>query len=102
MSPQKKKSFLFPILTLLTAAVLAGGCDKKDEPLPPGVSQLLRETVEAQTLPASVRDQKELQRAWKEMQTFYQKRNFQLAWSDNNGPSPRADELVRAIPSLAA
>ncbi|HEV2845151.1 MAG TPA: L,D-transpeptidase family protein, partial [Thermoanaerobaculia bacterium] len=43
-----------------------------------------------------------LQRAWKEMQTFYQKRNFQLAWSDNNGPSPRADELVRAIPSLAA
>jgi murein L,D-transpeptidase YcbB/YkuD len=102
MSPQKKKLFLFPILTLLTAAVLAGGCDKQDEPLPPGVSQLLRETVEAKTLPASVRDQKELQRAWKEMQTFYQKRGFQPAWSDNDGPSPRADELVKAIPSLAA
>ncbi|HSG40891.1 MAG TPA: peptidoglycan-binding protein, partial [Thermoanaerobaculia bacterium] len=102
MSSQKKKTILFPILTLLTVAVLAGGCDKTGEPLPPAVSQLLRETVEVENLPASIGDQKELQRAWKEMQAFYQKRSFQPAWSDAGGPTPRADELVKAIPPLAA
>lgn len=102
MDTPKKKKILFPILTLLTAAVLAGGCDKTGEPLPPAVAQLLRETVETKTLPASVRDQKELQRAWKEMQTFYQKRNFQPAWSDSGGPSSRADELLKAVPALSA
>lgn len=98
MITPKKIRILFPILILLFAA----GCDRKDEPLPPTVSQLLRETVEAKTLPASIRDQKELQRAWKEMGAFYQKRGFQPAWSGPGGPSARADELVQAIPSFGA
>lgn len=75
-------------------------CQKKE--MPPEVSGLLRQTVETQTLPASIRDQKERTRAWEEMRRFYQKRQYQPAWSNVEGPLPRATELIQAIQPLAA
>ena len=88
------------ILILLLIAALAG-C-KKNESLPPEVSQLLRETVQVKALPASLKGQKELQKAWEEMGGFYEKRNFQPAWSNAAGLRPQAEELVQAIPALGA
>jgi len=86
---------------------LATGCGKhnplhENEPLPPQVSQILRETLQAKVLPASLRDQKELVRAWQEMQDFYGKRGFQPVWSNSRGPRPQAEELIKAIPALGS
>jgi murein L,D-transpeptidase YcbB/YkuD len=89
------------ILLTLGIASLALACNR-NEPLPPAVPQLVKETVEAQTLPASVRDQKERVRAWEEMRGFYQKRQFQPAWSGPKGPLPQAGELIQALGALAA
>src|SRR4051794_29819843 len=83
-----------------TVAALATGC-KKDKPLPQEVSQLLRQTVQNKALPASLHDQKELQRAWTELQSFYGKHGYQPVWSNNRGPRPQAGELIQAIPPLA-
>jgi len=87
--------------------VLATGCGKhhaftKTEALPPQVSQLLRATLQSKVLPASLRDQKELIQAWKEMQDFYAKRGFQPVWADSRGPRPQAKQLIDAIPALGA
>ena len=68
----------FSILLLLAAA-LAAGCNR-NKAFPPEINQLLRDTVEVKALPASLKDQKELQKAWTEMQGFYQKRNYQQVW----------------------
>jgi len=93
-------------LAAVAMIALAAGCARKNEPknasLPPAVSQLLRETVQSKTLPASLKDQKELQRTWKDLQSFYDKRGYRPAWSDGRGPRPQAMELVQAIPPLAA
>ena len=83
------------------------GCGKHDHlfkpaSLPPEVSQLLRQTLQAKTLPASLRDQKELLQAWTETRSFYQKRAFQSVWSNASGPRPQAAELIKAIPALGA
>ena len=86
------------MFSLCALAALAG-C-KKNEPLPPAVSQLIRETVTSETLPASFKGQKERARAWEEMRRFYEKRGFTPAWSDSSGPLPRAQELVQAIGPL--
>jgi murein L,D-transpeptidase YcbB/YkuD len=83
------------VLTLLFA-----GCDNRSEFPPPQVSQLLRQTLEAKTLPASLRDQRELVRAWEETRAFYQQRAFQPVWSGPRGPRPQAGELIEAIPAL--
>ena len=81
MSTLKTRSYSIATSILLLAGVLAAGCKKANEPLPPQVAQLLRETVEIKTLPASLKNQKELQRAWNEMHGFYEKRGFQPVWS---------------------
>ncbi|HVS00054.1 MAG TPA: L,D-transpeptidase family protein [Thermoanaerobaculia bacterium] len=80
--------------------ILAAGC-QRDKPMPPQVSQILRETLEVKALPVSVSQQKERLRAWEEMRRFYQKRNFQPAWSDSRGPLPQAEALLAAIDPLA-
>lgn len=70
--------------------------------MPPQVAAIIRSTVEAETLPASIKEQKERARAWEEMRRFYQKRQYQPAWSDVNGPRPQAGQLAQAIGSVAA
>ncbi|HYG61679.1 MAG TPA: L,D-transpeptidase family protein [Thermoanaerobaculia bacterium] len=86
---------------LLAALTVLAAC-RGDEPMPPEVSQILRQTVETQTLPASLKDQKEQVRAWEEMRRFYAARQFQPAWSDSRGPLPEARELLAAIDQLSA
>jgi murein L,D-transpeptidase YcbB/YkuD len=92
------KTLLMTILSLSLLTLAA--CKREPDPLPPTVSQLLKQTVETQTLPASIRDQKERVRAWEEMRRFYEKRGHQPVWSDAGGPLPRAQELIQAIPAL--
>jgi L,D-transpeptidase YcbB len=89
------------VLAGITIA-LATGCARKDKPLPAEVGQLLRQTVQGKALPASLRDQKELQRAWTELQSFYGKHGYQPVWSNARGPRVQAGELIQAIPPLAA
>src|SRR6185295_17369444 len=77
MSTHNPKQLSNFISILLLAGALAAGCGKHnplrtDEPLPPQIAQLLHETLEFKTLPASLRDQKELARAWKETRSFYE------------------------------
>lgn len=93
------KRFTFYIFTLFIVAL--AGCDK-DKSLPPEVSQLLRQTVEVKALPASLKDQKELQKAWTEVGSFYGKRGFQPVWFTPDGLRPQAAELIQAIPALGA
>jgi L,D-transpeptidase YcbB len=82
---------------LLTALT---GCREKT--MPPQVAQIIRSTVESETLPATIKEQKERARAWEEMRRFYQKRQYQPAWSDVNGPRPQAEQLAQAVGSVAA
>jgi L,D-transpeptidase YcbB len=96
MRPRLTKSFLFSLCALAALA----GCHREPDPLSPAVSQLIRETVTVQTLPASLKNQKERVRAWEEMRRFYEKRGFAPAWSDASGPLPRAGELIQAIGPL--
>lgn len=93
-----RKTLFIPILSL--SLLPLAGCQREPDPLPPAVGQLLQQTLETETLPASIRDQKERLRAWEEMRGFYEKRGYQLAWSDAGGPLPRAEELLQAIPGL--
>lgn len=88
----------FPYISILFIAALVG-CNK-NEPLPPEVNQLLRTTVEVKVLPASLKDQKELQKAWTEMASFYGKHGYQPAWFTPKGLRPQAAELLQAIPAL--
>jgi murein L,D-transpeptidase YcbB/YkuD len=92
------RTFLIAILSLSLTAL--AGCKRKPEALPPTVSELLKQTVETESLPASIRDQKERMRAWEEMRRFYAQRGYQPAWSDAGGPLPQAEELIQAIPAL--
>lgn len=84
----------------LLAFLALAACGPKE--LPPEVQHLLQATVDvdAGALPASIREERERVRAWKETQAFYQKRNFQLAWADAKGPLPRAQEFVDTIAKL--
>lgn len=88
-------------LSLIIAGVfLLTGCREKT--MPPEVAMIIRSTVESETLPASIKEQKERARAWDEMRRFYQKRQYQPAWSDVDGPLPHAEQLVQAAASVAA
>jgi murein L,D-transpeptidase YcbB/YkuD len=92
-------------LGLLCAFVLAvvlalAGCKPKE--IPPAVGQIIQAAVESQTLPAAVRGQKEREIAWKEMRSFYEKRQFQPAWFNAKGPRPQAGELIAAIDPMAS
>ncbi len=97
----RAKAWTVATMAVLLAVCLATGCAKKDKPLPIEVSQLLRQTVQGKALPASLRDQKELQRAWTELQGFYGKHGYQPVWSNARGPRQQAGELIQAIPPLA-
>src|SRR4029077_11140799 len=78
------------------------GCHRGDEPMPPAVGQLIRQTVEVQSVPASLTGQKEQVRAWEEMRHVYRLRQYQPAWLDSRGLHPQAKELLAAIDSLSA
>ncbi len=91
-----------PLAALTGVFLLTGfatGCRRE---MPPEVSQIIRSSVETETLPAAIQAQKERVRAWEEMRHFYRKREFQPAWSDVKGPGPHAAELISTIDSLAA
>src|SRR5215212_769160 len=92
-------------LSLRFSLIIAGiflltGCREKT--MPPQVAQIIRSTVESEILPASIKEQKERARAWDEMRRFYQKRQYQPAWSDVKGPRPQAEQLAQAVASVAA
>lgn len=89
-----------PLSLILAGVFLLTGC--REKPMPPQVAQIIRSTVESETLPASIKEQKERARAWDEMRRFYQKRQYQPAWSDVNGPRPQAGQLVEAVAPFAA
>ena len=84
---------------LFTPLLALNGCKPKE--IPPAVGQIIQSTVGTKTVPASLRDQKERVRAWEEMRSFYEKRQFQPAWFTAKGPRPQAEELIRSIDPLA-
>jgi murein L,D-transpeptidase YcbB/YkuD len=90
---------VLPFSLVLAGVFLLTGC--RQETMPPQVAMIIRSSVEAETLPASIKDQKERARAWDEMRHFYQKRQYQPAWSGVDGPGPHAGELISAIGALA-
>lgn len=91
----------FPLRVFLIVVILTFfGCHKGNQPLPPEIAGLMRQTVEAKTLPAAFKDQKELIRAWGEMRSFYEQRGYQPAWFNSRGVRPQAAELIQAIPPL--
>lgn len=73
----------------------------KPKEIPPAVGQIIQATVGTKTVPAALHDQKERVRAWEEMRSFYEKRQYQPAWFTAKGPRPQAEELVRSIDPLA-
>lgn len=89
-----------PLSLVLAGVFLLTGCREKT--MPPEVAGIIRSTVESETLPASIKEQKERARAWEEMRRFYQKRQYQPAWSDVDGPRPHAEQLVQSIAAVAA
>lgn len=91
---------VLPLSLVLAGVFLLTGC--RQEVMPPQVATIIRASVEAPTLPASIKSQKERARAWEELRHFYQKRQYQPAWSTIDGPGPHAEELVRAIRALSA
>lgn len=87
------------VLAIAFLAVLTfTGCRRE---IPPEVGQIIQATVTAETLPASIGEQKERARAWGEMRHFYQKRQFQPAWITAEGPRPQTGELLQAIDASA-
>lgn len=91
---------VLPLSLVLAGVFLLTGC--RQETMPPEVATIIRSSVEAPTLPASIKGQKERARAWEEMRHFYQKRQYQPAWSTVDGPGQHAEELLRAIGTLSA
>jgi murein L,D-transpeptidase YcbB/YkuD len=86
-------------VALMTGSTLAG-CRQRE--IPPQVGQMIQSTVKAETVPASIRDQKERARAWSEMRHFYETRQFQPAWLTAQGLRPQSQELLKAIDASAA
>lgn len=84
----------------LAGVFLLTGC--REKVMPPEVAAIIRSTVESETLPASIEEQKERARAWEEMRRFYQKRQYQPAWSEVKGPRPHAGRLVQSMAAAAA
>ncbi len=92
------------VLLAAAAALLAAGCGggaPSAAPLPAAVGQLLRATLESKTLPAEVREQEERKHVWDDMGSFYRKRLWMPAWSDEGGPSQAAEKLLEVIPEVA-
>ena len=91
---------VFATAPLILALALSGACRNRE--IPPEVSQIIKSTVEAQNVPASIRDEKERARAWDEMKRFYNKRQYSPAWITNSGLRPQAEELLQAIDGTVA
>ncbi|HWM91361.1 MAG TPA: L,D-transpeptidase family protein [Thermoanaerobaculia bacterium] len=89
---------ILPLSLVLAGVFLLTGCREKI--MPPQVAQIIRSTVESETLPVSIKEQKERARAWDEMRRFYQKRQYQPAWSEVGGPRPHAEQLVETLGSI--
>jgi murein L,D-transpeptidase YcbB/YkuD len=104
----------YRIAAFLLVSLTLAGCQKKPNEVSPGtspaaspatspaVSQTIQATVESKTVPAAVRGQKEREQAWKEMRSFYEKRQFQPAWLTPKGPLPQAKELIAAVDPMAS
>ncbi len=58
--------------------------------------------MEVKAIPASMKDQKELQKAWTEMASFYGKHGYQPVWFTPKDLRPQAAELIQAIPALGS
>ena len=82
------------------AVLVCAGCHRRE--IPPEVSQIIQATVESQTLPVSIKKEKERARAWEVMHRFYQNRQFKPAWLTAEKPRPQAQELLKAIDASAA
>ena len=91
---------VLPLSLALAGVFLLTGC--REKVMPPEVAAIIRSTVESETLPASLKDQKERARAWEELRRFYQKRQYQPAWTEVKGPRPHAEQLVQSLASVAA
>ena len=91
---------VLPLSLVLAGVFLLTGC--REKVMPPEVAAIIRSTVESETLPASLKEQKERARAWEELRRFYQKRQYQPAWTEVKGPRPHAEQLVQSMTSVAA
>jgi L,D-transpeptidase YcbB len=91
---------VLPLSLVLAGVFLLTGC--RDKPMPSQVAGLIRSTAEAETLPASIRDQKQSARAWEAMRRFYRQRGYQPAWSTVEGPLPQAEQFLQAAGQVAA
>lgn len=91
---------VFATAPLILALVLSTACRNRE--IPPEVSQIIQSTVETQTLPASIKDEKERARAWDEMRRFYNRRQYGPAWVTDRGLRPQAQELLQAIDGTVA
>jgi murein L,D-transpeptidase YcbB/YkuD len=96
-SPTRWMALLLGILALLAAACRSSSVSPSAMPFE--IGQLLRTTVE--TRPPAAPGGRSAP-GWRDLRQFYRKRLYLPAWSDQRGPLPRADELLRAIEQSAA
>jgi L,D-transpeptidase YcbB len=68
-----------------------------DESSDARVEEALRGVLGSKTRPAFVTADAEGMRLWKLTRTFYERRQHQVAWIDNELPRPQMDALIRAI-----
>ena len=61
------------------------------------LQELLRGRIEASGIPPAIMVGEEMIYASIALPVFYEKRAYNLAWSDENGPTSLADSLVLAI-----
>src|SRR3954468_6232414 len=94
---------------VLAATIFTGCAGEKEtffvprsQPLPPQVSQALRDAVLSHPDLASLHDPKETAGAWHDLRDFYGKQGYRPLWSTSAGPSRQAAALIAAIPALAA
>ncbi len=89
------------VLAAASLAVLTlTGCHRRE--MPPEVSQIIQATVQSETVPAAIREEKERARVWGDMRRFYEKRQFRPAWLTDKGPRPQTAELLKALDASAA
>jgi len=99
MNSRRTDTLLRVLATASFACLAFAGCRQRE--IPPEVSQTIQATVQSQTVPAAIRDEKERKRAWAEMRLFYEQRKFQPAWLTAQGPRPQTQELLKAIDASA-
>ena len=100
MKPRRTDTLRRVLAVAFLAVLACAGCRQRE--IPPEVSHIIQATVEAKTLPAAIKEEKERARAWEEMRRFYHNRQFQPAWLTAKAPRPQAQELLKAIDASAA